>query len=118
MEVTFQQSVRIPGQVLSPGTYWFTLPEDSGVGSTLNNVQISNANGTRVIADLATQSSTHRQFDKEVTVNGVKLPTGKAVMTLAEGSNGAPATLLNWYYPGRTDGPQIRLQHTTGKATQ
>lgn len=107
MEVTFQQPVRIPGQVLQPGTYWFTLPANAGVSSTLNNVEITNADGTKVIADLHTQLSDPAQFGQEVMVNGVKWPTGKAVVTIAEGASGQPATLLSWYYPGRTDGHQF-----------
>lgn len=103
MEVTFQQPVRIPGQVLPPGTYWFTVPTDVGGDSNLNIVRISNADGTKVIADLNTVTEDPAQFGQQVTIDGVRWPTGKAVMTLAEGTNGS-ATLLSWYYPGRIDG--------------
>lgn len=109
MEVTFQQPVRIPGnKVLPAGTYWFTVPTDAGTDSSLNNVQISNADGTKVIADFITEDSGPDQFGGEVIVNGVrKWPTGKAVMILAEGSKGQAPALINWYYPGRTDGHQF-----------
>ena len=37
-------------------------------------------------------------------MNGITFPTGKVVMTFAEGANGQPISLLEWYYAGRTDG--------------
>ena len=101
-QVTFERPVRIPGQVLSPGTYWFTV-ESSATGG-LNRVLIKNADGTKVIAQLETANSDHAQEGQYVRENGVTWPSGKVVLTFAEGRKGEPISLLTWYYPGRTDG--------------
>ena len=106
-EMTFNQPVRIPGQVLPAGTYWFTIP-DNGFG--LNNiVRIYNADGTKLISQLYARTTDKTGgFGEEVTVNGVHWPTGKLVLIFArgqnEGRNQGPPALLAWYYPGRTDG--------------
>src|SRR5579871_2712120 len=95
MQVTLQQPVRIPGRVLPPGTYWFTVPTDVGPAPDLNIVRISNADGTKVIAEFNTSTSDPAQFGQEATTDGVNWPTDKTVITLAEGTNGQPGTLLN-----------------------
>ncbi len=102
-QMTFEQPVRIPGQVLPPGTYWFKAL-DSGGGSDPNRVQVMNADGSKAIAQLQTQTADHAPSGAETTANGVKWPTGKVVIVVAEGRKGEPVTLLSWYYPGRTDG--------------
>ncbi|HWF39582.1 MAG TPA: hypothetical protein VG322_13740 [Candidatus Acidoferrales bacterium] len=102
-EVTFQQPVRVPGQVLPPGTYWFTVL-NSGATAGLNRVQIKNADGTKVIALFDTATANHAQEGQYVREKGVTWPSGKVVLTFAEGRKGEPVTLLTWFYPGRTDG--------------
>jgi len=102
-EITFQQPVRVPGQVLSPGTYWFTVL-DSGSTPSLNRVQIKNADGTKVIAQLDTANADHAQEGQVVREKGVTWPSGKVILTFAEGGKGEPISLVSWYYPGRTDG--------------
>jgi hypothetical protein len=102
-EMTFQQPVRVPGRVLSPGTYWF-LVEDSGPNGGMNRVQIKNANGTKVIDQILTENVDPAQEGQEVRANGVVWPNGRVVLTLAEGTKGQPITLLDWYYPGMSDG--------------
>ena len=102
-QITFDQPVRVPGQVLAPGTYWFTVV-DSGTATDLNQVQIKNADGTKVIAQLETANAAQAQEGQDETVNGVHWPSGKVVLTFAEGTSGQPITLLDWYYPGREEG--------------
>lgn len=102
-EITFQQPVRVPGQVLSPGTYWFTVL-DSGSSPSLNRVQIKNADGTKVIAQIHTATADHAQEGQVVKEHGVTWPSGKVILTFADGAKGEPISLLSWYYPGRTDG--------------
>jgi hypothetical protein len=102
-QVTFQQPVRVPGRVLTPGTYWFTVV-DAGPNSQLNEVQIKNADGTKVIGQVQTANAAVAQEGQTAKVNGVPRPSGKVVLTFAEGRSGEPVTLLDWYYPGRTDG--------------
>ncbi len=101
-QVTFEQPVRIPGQVLSPGTYWFTI-EASATGG-LNRVLVKNADGTKVIAQLETGTADHAQEGQVVREKGVTWPSGKVILTFAEGRKGEPISLVSWYYPGRTDG--------------
>ena len=62
-QVTFQQSVRVPGRVLAPGTYWFTVI-DAGPSSQLNEVQIKNADGTKVIDQVQTANDAVAQKDR------------------------------------------------------
>ena len=102
-EMTFQQPVRIPSQVLQPGTYWFKV-QDSGNGSDPNKVEVTNADGTKTIAMLQTQTSDHSQFGAVTEENGVKFPSGKVIIVVAQGRKGEPVSLLDWYYPGRPDG--------------
>ena len=102
-EITFQQPVRVPGQVLSPGTYWFTVL-DSGATPSLNRIQIKNADGTKVIAQLDTANAGPAQEGQTVREKGATWPSGKVILTFAEGSKGEPISLVSWFYPGRTDG--------------
>jgi len=102
-EMTFQQSVRIPGKVLPAGTYWFTVLDEGPNGGT-NRVQVKSADGNKVIATLLTENADHAQFGQEVTTQGVSFPTGKVVIRIAEGRQNEPVTLLDWYYPGNTAG--------------
>lgn len=89
--------------VLPAGTYWFTVPS-AGPSSGLNRVMVSNANG-KPIAQMVTQTTDPAQFGQRgVRADGIIWPSGKIVMTFAEGMNGQPVTLLDWYYAGRTDG--------------
>jgi hypothetical protein len=79
--------------VLPPGTYWFTVPT-GGQSSGLNRVMVINADG-KPLAQMVTQESDLAQFgQRDVRANGV-WPSGKIVMTFAEGTNGQPATLLD-----------------------
>jgi len=47
IKLTFSESVEVPGQVLSAGTYWFTLADSE---SDRNIVQMWNADRTRLVA--------------------------------------------------------------------
>lgn len=102
-EITFQQPVRVPGRVLSPGTYWFVVP-DMGTNGGLNRVQIKNANGTKVMDQVLTENVDPAQEGQDVRVHGIHWPNGRVVLTFAEGRQGQPVTLLDWYYPGMSDG--------------
>lgn len=105
-EMTFNQPVRIPGQVLPAGTYWFTVLDN--INGSKNVVQIRNADNTKLFATLLTRTTDLTGgWGQEATINGVRWPTGKLVLTFAEGQNQQPPALLDWYYPGRTDGHQF-----------
>lgn len=105
-QVTFSQPVRIPGRTLPAGTYWLSV-DDNGPNQNLNAVKVSNADGTKTIATLATQTTDKTQEGQEATVNGISWPNGKVIFTFAQGSKNRPMTLVSWYYPGRPDGHEF-----------
>lgn len=90
-ELTFSESIQIPGRVLPAGTYLFRIANpDTG----RNIVQVFNAEGTVLYATLQTVSAERPE------------PTGKTAVTLAEGS-GEPDALLKWFYPGSLTGNEF-----------
>ena len=112
-QMTFQHSVQIPGKVLPPGTYWFTVLDEGPSGGT-NRVQVKNANG-KVITTLLTENADEAQFGQEVSAHGIKFPTGKIVVRFAEGNQNEPIALLDWYYPGNTAGHKFVYSDKTRK---
>lgn len=90
-ELSFNQPVEIPGQVLPAGTYWFVL---SG-GSDRNVVQVFNQNCSQLDATVFTVS-TNRQW-----------PTATTQLEFAERPHHRPEALLKWFYPGRLTGHEF-----------
>ena len=90
--ITFSQSIQIPGQVLSAGTYMFKLADSD---SNQNVVQIFNADRTVLYATLQTIATDRQE------------PTGDTVVTLAEQGTGQPDVLVKWFYPGREAGNEF-----------
>ena len=91
----FYQPVRIPGDVLPPGTYWFVLLNH---GADTNVVQIFAADRTTLVDTLITGYANRMQ------------PTGGTVVTLAvpeAPSSENPPALLQWFYPGDSIGHQF-----------
>lgn len=88
-KITFSQPIQIPAGVLPAGTYLFKLGDPN---HDYNLVQIFNSDGTRLYAALQTIPTERRQA------------TDNTAVTLAEPGNGMPDVLLNWFYPGNTDG--------------
>lgn len=88
-KITFSQPIQIPGEVLPAGTYLFKLGDPN---ANYNLVQIFTSDGTRLYAALQTIPTERRQA------------TDNTAVTLAEPGNGMPDVLLNWFYPGSTDG--------------
>jgi hypothetical protein len=94
--LTFSQPIRIPGQILPAGTYWFVLIDH---GLIPNAVQVFNSDRSRVLATL-------------LTANAERLtPSDETTVTLAEPesaeTSGEPASLMTWFYPGFTYGHQF-----------
>ena len=85
---TFSQSVQIPGQVLSAGTYWFVVPAP-GI------IQVFNSDRSTVYATLLTISAEALQ------------PADKSTVTLADRGSMQPGAIVTWFYPGRTIGHQF-----------
>jgi len=91
IKITFNQAIEIPGQVLPAGTYLFKLADPND----LDLVRIFNAEGTRLYATLETVAAERRK------------PAGRTVVILAEQPDGKPETLLQWFYPGSTNGHEL-----------
>jgi hypothetical protein len=91
-EITFSQSVQIPGRVLPAGTYRFVVSD----GNTSRNiVQIFNSDRSVLYATV-------------LTINTESLTTtDKTTITFAEREPMQPQTILSWFYPGRTAGHQF-----------
>jgi len=88
-QLTFNQSVQIPGTVLPAGTYWFAVPERV---EEHDIVIVYNADRSDVLAVLQT-----RPTERTIT-------TERTELTLAEQSQGAPYALMSWFYSGRNTG--------------
>jgi hypothetical protein len=91
-EITFNQSVQIPGRVLPVGTYWFVV---SAANTSRNIVQIFNSDRSMLYATVS-------------TINTESLTTtDKTAITFAEREPMQPRTILSWFYPGHTPGHQF-----------
>ncbi|MGA7294086.1 MAG: hypothetical protein WBW53_06460 [Terriglobales bacterium] len=91
-EITFSAPVRIPGQTLPAGTYWFQL---TNTDNNLNLVQIYNGTFSHVYASLLTAPVLRGQSRSHTT------------LTFAEQPKNRPEALLAWYYPGDLTGHQF-----------
>ena len=90
-EITFNQPIQIPGQVLPAGNYLFKLLN----GDNLDVVQIFSADRTHLYATLETIQSEKPQVRYDTTV------------TLVEQGAGRPDVLLKWFYPGNETGHEF-----------
>ena len=90
-EVTFREAIRIPGQVLPAGTYFFERA-NHGNAPNLNLIQVYNEDHTRLLATIETATAERRFM------------TGETVMKFAEASDGHAPALMAWFYPGMRDG--------------
>ena len=94
--ITTSQPLEVPGVVLPAGTYVMKLLDSS---SNRHIVQIMNERQNRLFA-LTMAIPTERLR-----------PTDKTVLTMYEGSQGAPPALRTWYYPGDTIGQEFLYSH-------
>ena len=90
-EVTFNQPIQVPGQILPAGTYLFKLADSDD----LNVVQIFSSDRTHLYATLQTIPTENRQAPDDTTV------------ALAEQAAGKPDVLLKWFYPGEQTGHEF-----------
>jgi hypothetical protein len=94
---TFSQPIRIPGDALPAGTYWFVLMDH---GSDLKEVQVFDSDRSRLIATLYTEDAERLNASDQT------------ILTLAEPeqpaeSSSEPAALMSWFYPGSLEGHQF-----------
>jgi hypothetical protein len=92
-KLTFNQSVQIPGRVLPAGTYWFVLANASIANR--NIIQIFSSDRSTLYATLLTTGSARSQS------------TDKTTITLAERGLDKPASIVEWFYPGRGIGHEF-----------
>jgi hypothetical protein len=90
-QITFNQPIQVPGQVLPAGTYFFKLL----TGDSLDVVQIFNSDRTHLYATLETIPSESQPVPNDTTV------------TLVEQGAGKPDVLLTWSYPGNETGHEF-----------
>ena len=94
--ISISQPLEVPGVVLPPGTYVMKLLNSS---NNRHIVQFMNENQNRQLA-----------LTFAIPAERVR-PTGKTVLTMYEGSGGAPPALRTWYYPGDTVGQEFLYPH-------
>ncbi len=87
-KLTFSQSVQIPGQVLSAGTYWFVV-------LTPDAVQIFSSDRSTLYATLLTHSAELLE------------PADKTTVIFADRGSMQPEAIVTWFYPGRTIGHEF-----------
>ena len=96
-EITFNQSVQIPGRVLPGGTYWFVVSE---ANTSRNIVHIFNSDRSMLLATVS-------------TINTESLTTtDKTAIIFAEREPMQPQTILSWFYPGNIPGHQFVYSNT------
>lgn len=100
-KLTFSEPVEVPGQVLSAGTYWFTLADSE---SDRNLVQIWNADRTRLVATVLAIPDYRMQ------------PAGRTIIHFEERPSGSPEAIHSWFYPGDNFGLEFVYPKT--RATQ
>jgi hypothetical protein len=91
-KLTFSEPVEVPGQVLSAGTYWFTLADSE---SDRNIVQIWNADRTRLVATVLAIPDYRMQ------------PAGRTIIHFEERPSGSPEAIHSWFYPGDNFGQEF-----------
>jgi hypothetical protein len=90
-QLTFSQSVQIPGRVLPAGTYWFVLADTVD----RNIIQVFNSDRSTLYATVlaVTAELLHR--------------TDNTTITFAERESMQPQTIVSWFYPGHSIGHQF-----------
>lgn len=94
-EITFNQPIQIPGQILPAGTYLFRLANSDD----LDVVQIFSPDRTHLYTTLQTIPTENQQ------------DTGDTMVTVVEQGAGKPDALLKWFYAGAETGH--RFVYTT-----
>ncbi len=104
-EITFNQPIQVPGQVLPAGTYLFKLADDEN----LDLVQIFSQDRMHLYATLQTIPTESGQVLDDTTVTLAKQEAG-------------PVILLKWFYPGSNTGHEFiysnRLQEQISQDQQ
>jgi len=95
-ELTFNQSVQIPGRTLPAGTYWFVRAYTST--GQRNLIRIFNSDRSELYATVSTITTTRAKR------------TDKTALTFGEQDASQPKAILTWFYPGRETGHEFVYQ--------
>lgn len=91
-QLTFSQSVQIPGRVLPAGTYWFVLADSVG---NRNIIQVFNSDRSTLYATVLATTAERLQ------------PTDNNTITFAERESMPTNAIVTWFYPGRNSGHEF-----------
>jgi hypothetical protein len=91
-QLTFSQSVQIPGRVLPAGTYWFVLADTVG---NRNIIQVFNSDRSTLYATVLAVTAERPR------------PADNTTITFAERESMQPQTIVFWFYPGHSIGHQF-----------
>ncbi len=90
--LSFDEPVEIPGHVLLPGTYTFSLINS---GAERNIVEIRSMNNEKLVAIVLTDSVIREQA------------TNHTKITFESRGLDTPKAIEDWFYPGRLTGQQF-----------
>ena len=91
-QLTFSQSVQIPGRVLPAGTYWFVLADTVG---NRNIIQVFNSDRSTLYATVfaVTAERSH--------------PSDNTTITFAKRESMPTNAIVTWFYPGDNSGHEF-----------
>jgi len=91
-QLTFDQSIQIPGNVVLPaGTYWFKLTDSN---ADRDIVQVFDSNWSIIATTIAIPTQR-----PEITDH--------TMLSMAEGAPDQPDILVKWFYPGEATGHEF-----------
>ncbi|HTS06533.1 MAG TPA: hypothetical protein VMP68_13190 [Candidatus Eisenbacteria bacterium] len=99
-KITFNNPVEIPGRVLKPGTYWFTILRDD---PNQNVVQVWN-------------STRQHLLDTVLSIPDYRTHTpSHTIIKFEERASNSPEALRAWFYPGQNYGHAFVYSETEAR---
>ena len=91
-QLTFSQSVQIPGRVLRAGTYWFVLADTVG---NRNIIQVFNSDRSTLYATVFAVTAERPH------------PSDNTTITFAKRESMPTNAIVTWFYPGDNSGHEF-----------
>ena len=91
-QLTFSQSVQIPGRVLPAGTYWFVLADTVG---NRNIIQVFNSDRSTLYATVFAVTAERPH------------PSDNTTITFAKRESMPTNAIVTWFYPGDNSGHEF-----------
>ena len=91
-QLTFSQSVQIPGRVLPAGTYWFVLADSVG---NRNIIQVFNSDRSTLYATVFAVTAERPH------------PSDNTTITFAKRESMPTNAIVTWFYPGDNSGHEF-----------